>query len=47
MNYGYRKNGQKLNIHGWVYALNNGLIQDLNVTFNNDSQLNAAYKLEL
>ncbi|MCK4561487.1 MAG: carbonate dehydratase [Flavobacteriaceae bacterium] len=41
------KKGKDLNIHGWVYALKNGLIQDLNVTFNNDSQLNETYKLNL
>ncbi len=41
------KKGKNLNIHGWVYALKNGLIKDLNVTFNNDSQLNETYKLNL
>ena len=41
------KKGNKLNIHGWVYALKNGLIKDLNVTFDNDSQLNETYKLNL
>ncbi len=41
------KKGGDLNIHGWVYALKNGLIKDLNVTFNNDSQLNKTYQLDL
>jgi len=41
------KNNNNLSIHGWVYALHNGLIKDLNVTFNNDSQLNETYKLIL
>ena len=26
------RRGQQLNVHGWVYALNDGLLRDLNLT---------------
>ncbi len=41
------RNGQKIEIHGWVYSLANGIIKDLNVSFSNDSQLEETYKLNL
>ena len=31
--------GQPLAVHGWVYALGNGLVRDLNVTVNRPEQL--------
>ncbi len=34
-------------IHGWVYDLRNGLIQDLNVNVSDDSQLQEVYKLNM
>jgi len=34
-------------IHGWVYDLRNGLIQDLNVNVSDDSQLQEVYKLNI
>src|SRR5690606_32333650 len=34
-------------IHGWVYDLRNGLIQDLNVNVSDDSPLQEVYKLNM
>lgn len=39
------RNDQKIEIHGWVYSLANGIIKDLDVSFSNDSQLEETYKL--
>jgi carbonic anhydrase len=39
-------NDQDLAIHGWVYAVENGIIKDLGVNFKNDSQLDEVYKLD-
>ncbi len=41
------RNGQKIEVHGWVYSLANGIIKDLDVSFSNDSQLEETYKLNL
>ncbi len=40
------KNDQKLSIHGWVYSLSDGKIIDLNVNFNNNSELHKVYQLK-
>ncbi len=34
--------GQKLEVHGWVYSLENGLLQDLKLTLTQPEQLEAA-----
>lgn len=39
------KNGQELSLHGWVYALESGIVKDLGVNISNDSQLDEVYKL--
>jgi len=39
--------GAPLHIHGWVYDVADGLIQDLEVTIKNDSSLSDVYKLDL
>lgn len=39
------KNGQPLNLHGWVYSLDSGIVQDLGVNIRNDSQLDSVYQL--
>jgi carbonic anhydrase len=31
--------GQEINVHGWVYSLANGLVNDLNVTVSNPAEL--------
>ena len=40
------KNGQELNLHGWVYGLNSGLVKDLGVNFSCDKDLDAVYQLK-
>lgn len=40
------ENGQQLMIHGWVYDIKDGLINDLNVTLENDDQLPEVYQLD-
>lgn len=40
------ENGQQLMIHGWVYDIKDGLINDLNVTLENDNQLPEVYQLD-
>lgn len=37
--------GQKLDLHGWVYGLSTGIVNDLGVTIQNDSQLETVYQL--
>jgi carbonic anhydrase len=39
--------GQGVVVHGWVYGLHNGLIEDLKMTVHNDAELLAAYGLAL
>lgn len=40
------KNNQPLWLHGWVYALENGLVKDLGVNFGNNNDLLDIYKFE-
>lgn len=40
------KNGQGLNVHGWVYSLETGIINDLKVSFNSDEKLGGVFKFE-
>lgn len=39
-------NGQQLHLHGWVYGVGSGIIKDLEVNFNDNSSLDAVYKLK-
>ncbi|MEB8328413.1 carbonate dehydratase [Flavobacteriaceae bacterium KMM 6897] len=39
------KVGQELTLHGWVYGLSTGIVKDLNVSIENDSQLDEVYQL--
>ena len=39
--------GQELHVHGWVYDVADGLIQDLNVTLKNNQSLSEVYRLDL
>jgi carbonic anhydrase len=38
---------QALHIHGWVYDINSGLINDLEVTLRNNENLSEVYQLDL
>ena len=38
---------QELQIHGWVYDIKDGLINDLKVTIENDDQLAQVYQLDI
>jgi carbonic anhydrase len=40
------KRNQPLQIHGWVYGIEDGLINDLNVTFSNTDDLHSVYQLD-
>ena len=40
------KNGQNLNLHGWVYRLNNGLVKDLEVNLSSNEDLDTVYQLK-
>ncbi len=38
------KNGQDLQINGWAYSINTGIIKDLEVSFRSDEKLNQVFK---
>lgn len=40
-------NGQKLSIHGWIYGLTDGKLNNLNVTVNESGQLSDEYRLDI
>jgi carbonic anhydrase len=40
------KNGQSLQIHGWVYDINDGILRDLGVSFSDMSALQSVYQFE-
>lgn len=40
------KNGQDLNLHGWVYGLNSGIVKDLEVNLSNNKDLDTVYQLQ-
>ncbi|MCC8408417.1 carbonate dehydratase [Mucilaginibacter sp. UR6-1] len=41
------KNNQELSVHGWVYALNTGLITDMKVSQSSNSSLESVFKFVL
>lgn len=40
------KNGQSLQIHGWVYDINDGILRDLGVSYSDMSALPSVYQFE-
>lgn len=41
------ENGQQVHVHGWVYDVADGLINDLKVTIKNNQSLSEVYQLDL
>lgn len=39
-------NGKKLSLHGWAYSLQTGLISDLGVTCDNNSNMKSVFRIE-
>jgi carbonic anhydrase len=37
--------GQEVSVHGWIYALGDGLLRDLEVTVSSADQIAAEYRL--
>jgi carbonic anhydrase len=37
--------GQELTVHGWIYAINDGLLRDLGVTVSSSDQVTEAYQV--
>ena len=37
--------GQSLAVHGWIYRLEDGLLNDLDVTISNPDEIAAAYRV--
>ncbi|WP_312148985.1 carbonate dehydratase [Empedobacter sp.] len=40
-------NGQELYIHGWVYGVGTGLVNDLDVSLNSNDELDQVFQLEI
>jgi len=40
------KNGQDLNLHGWVYGLDSGIVKDLEVNLSSNVDLDTVYQLQ-
>jgi carbonic anhydrase len=36
--------GQQLQVHGWIYSIKDGLLRDLNATFDAPEQVPAVYR---
>jgi carbonic anhydrase len=39
------RRGQELAVHGWIYAIQDGLLRDLNIHISGPAELNAIYRL--
>jgi carbonic anhydrase len=39
------RRGQKLSVHGWIYGLDNGLLNDLNVCITSADELHSLYQM--
>jgi carbonic anhydrase len=41
------ESGQSVHVHGWVYDIKDGLVNDLDITIKNNESLGAVYQLDL
>ena len=41
------RRGQELAVHGWIYSLRDGLLQDLDLRVNGADELNALYRMRV
>jgi len=41
------ESGQSVHVHGWVYDIKDGLVNDLEITIKNNESLGAVYQLDL
>lgn len=41
------ENGQEVHLHGWVYAIEDGLIRDMGCTIKNNDKLDDVYQLDI
>ena len=41
------KRGQDLAVHGWIYGLKDGIVQDLGLTATSTAEVSASYKAAL
>ncbi len=37
--------GQELSIHGWIYSINDGLLRDLKIDFDNKKDISKLYRM--
>lgn len=40
------RNGQELSLHGWIYGLNSGIVNDLKVNISSEKDLDKVYQLK-
>ncbi len=40
------RNGQELDVHGWIYNIEDGILKDLNVCITNLDEMSAVYRLK-
>lgn len=41
------KNGQQLELHGWVYGVGSGLVKDLDINVRSNAELDEVYQLDI
>lgn len=41
------KNGQELELHGWVYGVGSGLVKDLDINVSSNAELDEVYQLDI
>jgi len=41
------RRGQELAVHGWIYGLHDGLLEDLQVTISSADELDSLYRMAI